>query len=147
HHHALAALPATPAFLHHRAEALPGLGRGVLPAELLLAVAPAARGDAYGEARLGSGGVHRDRRAEAVAEHSNPLRVCKTTFNQEIEGAPRVFHLLHADHAAALAFAFPAAAHVEAKRHVPERREDSGHGARVLRLLVAAEAVQHEESG
>ena len=47
----------------------------MLLAEFLLAVPPAARGDARGDALVGAGGVHRHRGAEAVAEDGDALRI------------------------------------------------------------------------
>src|SRR5258706_14790191 len=67
HHHRLArALAALPLF-HHRGELLPGPGGGVLPAEFLLAVAPAAGGNAGGHPAVDPRRGYGDRRAETLA--------------------------------------------------------------------------------
>src|ERR671935_138643 len=73
------------AFGEHRLELRPRLRRFVLLAELLDAVAPAARGDASGEARLDTGRVYRHRRAEAVAVHGDAFRIDFRPVDQELE--------------------------------------------------------------
>ena len=117
----------------------------MLLAELLLAVAPAARGDAGDDALIDAGGVHRHRRAEAVTENRDAARIHLGAVGHEFEGVLGVFDLLEADHAPARAFAFAAAAHVEAQHHIAERREEACDGDRGAAVLVAAEAVQHEK--
>src|SRR4029077_7774977 len=103
---------APPSLLHHRREFRPGPRRGVLPAELLGAVALAARGDARGDPAVHSRGVHRDRRAEALAHDADALRIDVGAAGEKRQRVSRVPDLLLADDAAALAFALAAAAEI-----------------------------------
>src|SRR5262245_22237855 len=143
HHQGLAALRHGAAALEHLGEALPGLRRLVLLAELLRPVAPAARGDAGRQALLHPGSVDRDRRAEAVADHADTPYF--RSFQEKVERGARVLDLLQTDRAAARAFALAAAAHVEAQRDVAEAGEEAHHAHYVAGVLGAAETVQHEE--
>ena len=65
----------------------------------------------------------------------------------KIERVAEVLDLLEADHAGMLAFALAAAAHGEAHRDVAEIVEHTGGCQHVRRVLVAAEAMQHQEGG
>src|SRR4051812_40363232 len=63
----------------------------------------------------------------------------------KIKGVAEVLDLLKADHACVLAFALAAAAHGEAHRDVAKIVEHTGGCQYVRRILVAAEAMQHQE--
>ena len=117
----------------------------MLLAEFLGAVAPAAGSDAGGDARLDARGVHRDRRAKALAIDRDAILDDLGARLQIAQGVARVLHLLEADHSPALTLALAAAAHVEAQRDVAERGEQLRRRARGAAVLVAAEAVQHHE--
>ena len=119
----------------------------MLLAEFLDAVAPAARRDAGGEARLDACRVHRDRGAEAVAVDANALRIDLWPVHQEFERRARVLDLLEADDAAARALALAAAAEIEAQRHVAQARVEIGGDAHAFAVLAAAEAVHDEKGG
>src|SRR5262249_58286420 len=97
-----------------------GRGRLVLLRDLLLAVPPAAVGDARGDPPVGARRVHRDRGAEARADHADAIRIDLGPHREEAERALRVLDLLETDDAAARPFALAAAAHVAPERRVAE---------------------------
>ena len=68
-------------------------------------------------------------------------------LRNEIKRVAEVLDLLEADHAGVLAFALAAAAHGEAQRDVAEIVEHRAGASTFDEVLVAAEAVQHQERG
>src|SRR6266571_2588630 len=147
HHHRLAgALPALSLF-HHGAELLPGPGRSVLPAEFLRAVAPAARGNAGGDPSVDPRRVYGDCGAKTLPDHGDALRVDLRPGSEERQRVPRVFDLLLADDAPALAFALAAATEVEAQRRVAEPGEHFRDRRTAATVFVAAESVQDDKGG
>src|SRR5262249_24289227 len=147
HHDRLAGLLAAPPLLEHGAEPLPGLGRLVLLAELLLAGAPAPLRDAPGGPPVGARRGPRDRGAPARADHADAIRIDLGAHREEAERALRVLDLLETDDAAARPFALAAAAHVEAERRVAEAREHLRGRCAAAAVLLAAEPVQDQEGG
>src|SRR6266853_4359208 len=147
HAHRFSAPLAALSLFHHRGELLPGPGRGVLLAEFLRAVAPAARGNAGGDPPVDPRRVYGDCGAKTLPDHGDALRVDLRTGSEERQRVPRVFDLLLADDAPALAFALAAAAEVEAQRRVAEAGEHFRDRHTAAAVLVAAESVQDEKSG
>src|SRR6266699_3916548 len=147
HAHRFSGALAAFSFFHHRGELLPGPGRGVLLAEFLRAVAPAARGDAGGDPPVDPCRVYGDCGAKTLADHADTLWVDLRTGGEEGQRVPRVFDLLLADDAPALAFALAAAAEVEAQRRVAEAGEHFCDRRTAATVLVAAESVQNEKGG
>src|SRR4029077_6407500 len=147
HCHRLAGALAALSLPHHGAEFLPGPRRGVLPAEFLRAVAPAAGGNAGGDPAVDPRSVYGDRGAEALPDHGDAFRVDLRTGREERQRVPRVLDLLLADDASALALAPAAAAEVEAQGRVAEASEhfrDRRSGAAVL---VAAKSLKAKKGG
>src|SRR6266699_3248754 len=147
HRHRLAGALAALSLSHHGGEFLPGPGGGVLPAEFLRAVAPAAGGNAGGDPAVDPRRVYGDRGAETLPDHGDAFRVDLRTGSEERQGVPRVFDLLLADDAPALAFALAAAAEVEAQRRIAEAGEHSCDRRAAATVFVAAESVQDEKGG
>src|SRR6185295_7255294 len=104
----------------HLGEARPGLIAGMLAAELLFAVAPAARRDHRGNARVGAAAIDRDRRAEALAYQCDLGRFDFGACGEIAQRVAGVLDLFQADDAAALARTLPAAAEGEPQRHITE---------------------------
>ncbi len=148
HHQRLAGPGAVlAALLQHVGEARPFLRALVLAAELALAVAPAAVGDHGGDALVDAAGVNGNGAAEARSDQADARGVDRRVRGEEGQRAAGILDLLQADHAAVLAFAVAAAAHVEAQHDVAEIAQHLGRLHRIRRGLVAAEAVQHQEGG
>src|SRR5262249_35719831 len=122
-------------------------GRLVLPAELALAVAPAAVRDHGGDALVDPPGIDADRAAEARADERDARAVDGRMLSEIRQRTAGILDLLQADHASVLARAVAAAAHVEAQRHVAELVEHLGRSDHGGRAFVAAEAVQQQERG
>src|SRR6266581_5673265 len=147
HAHRFSGALAAFSFFHHRGELLPGPGRGVLLAEFLRAVAPAARGNAGGDPSVDPRRVYGDCGAKTLPDHGDALRVDLRPGSEERQRVPRVFDLLLADDAPALAFALAAAAAVEAQRRVAEPGEHFRDRRTAAAVLVAAESVQDKKGG
>ncbi len=147
HAHRFSGALAAPSLLHHGGELLPGPGRSVLPAEFLRAVAPAPRGDAGGDSPVDPRSVYGDRRAETLPDHADTLGVDIRALDEERQRVPSVPDLLLANDPPALAFAFAAAAEVEAQRSVAQPGEHLGDGRAAAAVLIAAESVQDEKGG
>ena len=104
----------------------------MLAAEFTFAVAPATVRYDGGNARVDAGGVNRDGAAETGADHADAVARDGGVLRQKRERIAGVFHLLEADHPPVLAFAFAAAAHVEAQRDVAQALEDFARRQHVL---------------
>src|SRR6185436_15611001 len=100
---------------------------------------------AGGEAVVDARRVHRDRRAEAVADDADAFRIDAWLLLQPGQGIAHIRHLLEAEGATARAFALAAAAEVEAQRGVAELLQHLRRGKAAEPVLVAAEAMQHDE--
>src|SRR6185503_2109046 len=95
-------------------------GCRVLAAKLALAVPPPARGDHAGNAFIDAGRVDRNGGAEAVTDHTDPLRIDLLASRDERQRVLGVDHLIEAADLPALALALAATAHVDAERAVAE---------------------------
>src|SRR5262249_11398339 len=133
------------ALFEHGGEARPRLWALVRAAELAFAVAPATVGNDRGDALIDAAGIDRNRAAEARSDQADARGIDRRMLAEEGKRVARVLDLLEADHAAKLAFALAAAAHVETQHDVAEIAQHVRglHGVR--RGLVAAEAVQHQK--
>src|SRR6516164_395892 len=105
-------------FLEHVRKARPLLRTFVLATEFAFAIAPAAVGDDRSHALVDAGGIDRDRTAEARADNGDARGINIGLARQEGQRIAGILDLLEADHAARLAFALSAPAHVEAQSDV-----------------------------
>src|SRR5262249_16330420 len=80
--------------------------------------APAAVGNARGDALIDAAGIDRNRAAEARSDQADAGGIDRGMLGEKGERVARVLDLLEADHAAELAFALAAAAHVETQHDV-----------------------------
>src|SRR5260370_38090000 len=94
HRHRLAGALAALSLPHHGVEFLPGPRRGVLPAEFLRAVAPAAGGNAGGDPAVDPRRVYGDRGAETLPDHGDALPPHLRTGTEQRHRVPPVFYLL-----------------------------------------------------
>src|SRR5262249_25605361 len=135
----------TPALFQHPGELGPGLWRRVLAAKLAFAVAPAARRDDGGDALVDATGIDRNRGAEARADRADAVRLDVRVLGEKRERVAGAFDLVEADQPPLRALARAAARHIEAQRGVAELLEHRAGLEHVVRVHVAAEAMQHQE--
>src|SRR5580704_14664519 len=117
----------------------------MLAAEFAFAVTPAAVRDDACHARIDAAGINADRTAKTRSDDADAIRIDRRMLGQEVQRIAGVFDLLETDHAAELAFAFAAAAHVKSQRDVTVFVEDAGRRDAVRAVAVRAEAMQHQE--
>ncbi len=135
------------AFLEHAGEALPGLGRGVLPAEFFFAVAPPAAGNHRREARVGGPGIDGDSAAETRTDDPHAAGPDLPGLKQEVQRIFCALDLFQADEVPAGPFAVAAAGHVKAQGDIAQAVEFGAGLEDVLGRFVAAKPVQDDEGG
>ena len=118
----------------------------MLAAEFALAVAPAAGRDHTGEALVDPGGVDRDRRTEAVADHADARGIDLLARGNEGQRILGIGDLVEAAHLPALALALAAAAQIDAESAVAELLQHARLQFGMRLVLGADEAVQHDEA-
>src|SRR6266511_572602 len=106
------------AFFQHVGELEPRFGRRMLAAEFSLAVAPTAARNHRGDALVGAAGEHGHSRAEAAPDQRDALWIYFRARRHVGDRIAGICHLIEADDSAVLAFAFAAAAKVDAQSHV-----------------------------
>src|SRR5262245_44050833 len=131
--------------LQHLRKAPPFLRALMLAPEFALAITPAAVRDDSRNALIDAAGIDRDRAAKARADDRDALGIDRGMAREEGQRVARVLDLLEADHPAELALAVAAAPHAETQRHIAKLGEHLGGRQHVRGVLVAAEAMPHQE--